>query len=90
MNITMFLILLFFGIGVIWFSLDIWIAPDRFIRKIHKIRSSFYNSDLGFLSQFGYSEYLDKNPEIEIWLARLGFVFSYGVIIFGIYKSIFR
>lgn len=88
MNITMFLVFLLFGIGVIWFSLDVWINSDKFLRKIHKIRSSFYESDLGFLSQFGYSKELDKYPKVELWLARFGFAFVYGVIVFGIYKSI--
>ncbi len=88
MDITMFLAFLLFGIGVIWFSVDVWINSDKFLRKIRKIRSNFYESGLGFLSQFGYSEDLDKNPKVELWLARFGFVFVYGVIIFGIYKSI--
>lgn len=88
MNVTMFFTFLFFGIGAAWFSLDVWIAPDKFLRKIHNIRSSFYKSDFGFLAKFGYSEDLAENPKMELWLARFGFAFVYGVIVFGVFKSI--
>lgn len=87
MDIGMFLFFLFLGIYTIWFSYDIWINSDKFLRKIHKMRSDFKESPLGFLSQFGYADDFTKNPKVELWISRFGFVVIYGVIIFGLYKS---
>ena len=84
----MFISFLVFGIIVIWFSYDVWINPNKFLNKIRSIRSGFSNSNLGFLYKFGYGVDLDKNPKVELWLARIGFVFIYAVIIYGLYYSL--
>ena len=88
MNTEMFFVFLFFGIWVVWFSIDAWNNPKKFMKKIHEMRKKYYNSTYSFLSELGYNKSIDKYPNVELWLARLGFIFLYGVIIFAIYTSL--
>lgn len=82
MDTTTIIIYLVFTIVVIWHSHQIWIDPNKFIKRMRRIRFVLHRYSLGLLLPKSVMEGFNDNPEFEILLAKIMFIIIYIAIIF--------
>lgn len=89
MDAISILLLLIFGLTLVWYSYLIWFKPQVVLRWSRTFRSRYYGVKIGGpLMKRMYGDQLDANPTLELWLARLGVLLMYGIVIFVISRFI--
>jgi len=88
MNVSMFLGFFIFAVVTIYFSFELWTNPKAFLRKRREARLRAYKSKLGFLIQNPYAKGFDRSQQLELWVARAGFVLIYIFIAYGLVVAI--
>ncbi len=86
MDITAVIIYTIFLCGLIWYSYQIWFNHEAFLSGVKSFRSGFYKTILGRISEKVYGHILDNDPELELWLARIGLIFIYALILYLIFR----
>lgn len=89
MDITAVIIYIIFFIALIWYSYQVWFNHEAFLKNVRSFRASFYNNPLGSLARRLYGNALDKDPKLELWLARTGLILIYFLVIyvFSLYQK---
>lgn len=75
-------VLLLMGVALAWYSYVVWFKPEALLRWARSFRLHWYRAPGGSISKRMYGKHLDSDPKLELWLARLGVLFLYGLAIY--------
>lgn len=81
MDMTTVLVYVVFVVIVIWHSLPVWIAPEKFVSKMKRARHILNRYSLGLMMPQSVKDGFDSNPEFEILFAKILFTIIYLLII---------
>ena len=84
MDATSVVLFLVFGLALVWYSYLVWFKPEPLLKWMRSFRSQWYRVPIGRLSKRMYGNQLDRDPRLELWLARVGVLIVYGFVIFVI------
>ncbi len=84
MDLASTLAYLIFGLILAWYSWVVWFRAAEFLKWTRTFRSRWYKVPTGGLSKRMYGDQLDRDPKLELWLARIGVVIVYGFVIYVI------
>ncbi len=82
MQTTTIVVLLLMGLALAWYSYVVWFNPKALLKWSRNFRSQWYRTPGGSLSKRMYGRHLDEDPQLELWLARLGVLALYGLAIY--------
>ncbi len=88
MDFTTIIICLIFGVGLVWYSYQVWFNHKALLNWTRAFRAGAYKTPFGSLSKRMGGKFLDNDPELELWLARFELIFIYSLIIYLIYRYV--